>query len=100
MNSDFVNESSHVKLQLLEILVKWHSVYKLHQGQHHNEVLAMLFLEYEHIWNLFSEEGQILFSKKGSSLVTSWINGDNSSLANKGVCSQTCMEVTAHISKG
>lgn len=80
--------------------MKWYSVYKLEQGQYHNEVLVMLFLEYKHIWNLFSEEGQNLLSIKGSSLVTAWINGGDSSLSRKGVCSQTWMEVKAHISKG
>lgn len=32
--------------------------------------------------------------------MTSWINGDNSSLANKGACPQTWVEVTAHVSEG
>lgn len=30
----------------------------------------MLFLEYKHVWNLVSEEGQNLLSENSSSLVT------------------------------
>lgn len=97
---NFVNESRHLKLQFLEISIKWHSVYKSEQGKYYEEVLVMLFLDYEYVWNLFTAEGQNLLSESSSSLATAWINGGDSSLSRKGVCSQIQMEVGAHISKG
>lgn len=45
----------------------------------------MFFLEYEHVWNLFSEEGQNSLNENNSTLVIAWVNRSASSLSRK-VC--------------